>query len=109
MITVAAAALDVPRLSVTLVEDATEQGITKSLVAINMLTDWLDDGEPNYDPAFDWSAPEGQAKLPTHHEAVAVGMGKFICSANILPIPTADHACAPPTLVTIFFCKSWWG
>ena len=66
MITVAAAALNVPRLSVTLIEDATEQGTTKSLVVINMLTGWLERWEPNYDPVFDLSAPEGEAKLPTH-------------------------------------------
>ena len=73
MITVAAAALDVPRLSVTLVEDVTDQGTTKSLVVINRLTNWLESEEPNYDAVFDWSEPEGNANLPAH------GHGYYPC------------------------------
>ena len=73
VITAAAAALDVPRLSVTLVEDATEQGTTKSLVVINRLTNLLKSKDPNYDPEFDWSEPEGDKNLPAH------GHGYYPC------------------------------
>ena len=74
MITVAAAALNVPRLSVTLVVYTNEvAGTTKALVVINMLTNFLESGEPNYDPVFDCNAPEGEARLPIH------GYGYFPC------------------------------
>ena len=70
LITVAAAALNVPRLSVTLVQDETEQGPTTSLVlvVINMLTSELWAWEPNYDPHFDPRSTEGRENMPIHDE-----------------------------------------
>ena len=61
LITIASAALNIPRIAITLIN---EKSVIK--VVVHKVHSWIEETDPDYDAKFDHLSEEGKAKTPCH-------------------------------------------